>query len=492
MRSRSRRRSDSRRRHRSWSDRGRKRRRSLSSSRRRSNYHSGSRRSRRRSSYSARRAHSRRGKASHHGSKHRWHNNSQGGSKYKNSSPRRSKHRGRSISTRASRDDSSSVEDIGDDDLPGIVKYKKGDVIHNRYKTLKLAGQGTFGTTIYVYDMKRKQEVAMKIIRSVPRYLEDAQVEVDILTKLTESDPDSKSGIVNLYNSFPTSIRGHRHVCLVFEKLGKSLWDVIEHNQGSGFALGQVRDFGQQLFKAVAFCHKHKLTHTDLKPENILLADEVHDAPDGRSWRISSTETRLIDFGGATFHDEHHASMINTRQYRAPEVMLGLGWSYPSDIWSCGCILPELLTGTQLFQTHQNTEHFALMQKILGKPLDEAMALKALKPFSQHSRARQERSPSPESSHDGRGRSPSTVPVDKIFNFGGTLRWPRGASNASLKRFESAKPLEEQFRHRRFVDLLQKCLVYDPSKRILAEEAIKHPFFTESLEDDVDLHRRLR
>lgn len=367
-----------------------------------------------------------------------------------------------------------------DRDRPGIVKCKKGDVIANRYKILEAAGQGTFGSALYVYDRQHREEVAMKVIRSVERYLDDAQVEIDILTRLTKADPDRTSGIVRLYDSFKTKIGDQKHVCLVFEKLGKSLWDVIEKNRQSGFTLHEVRDFGRQLFKAVAFCHKHELTHTDLKPENILLCDAVRNAPDGKGWCLSSTKTRLIDFGGATFHHEHHASMINTRQYRAPEVMLGLGWSYPSDVWSCGCILPELLTGNQLFQTHQNSEHFALMEKILNRPLDQAMALKALRPFAQHSR---DRSVSPESSNDGRGRSPSTVKVNKIFNSSGALRWHATASDSSRKRVQNTKPLGEQFHQKHFVDLLEKCLVYDPSKRILAEQALEHAFFVESLEE---------
>lgn len=59
----------------------------------------------------------------------------------------------------------------------------------------------------------------------------------------------------------------------------------------------------------------------------------------------------MIDFGGATYDDESKSSIINTRQYRSPEVILGLGWSYPSDIWSAGCIIAELYLGELLFAT---------------------------------------------------------------------------------------------------------------------------------------------
>ena len=48
---------------------------------------------------------------------------------------------------------------------------------------------------------------------------------------------------------------------------------------------------------------------------------------------------KLVDFGGATYdHDKHKSRIVNTRQYRGPEVILGTGWSLPSDLWSSGCM----------------------------------------------------------------------------------------------------------------------------------------------------------
>ena len=57
------------------------------------------------------------------------------------------------------------------------------------------------------------------------------------------------------------------------------------------------------------------------------------------------------------------------RHYRPPEVVLGLGWSYPCDIWSIGCIILEMYTGEALFQTHDNLEHMALMEAVLDKSI---------------------------------------------------------------------------------------------------------------------------
>lgn len=113
---------------------------------------------------------------------------------------------------------------------------------------------------------------------------------------------------------------------------------------------------------------------------------------------LRNTDICLIDFGSATFQDEYHASVVSTRHYRAPEIILctpdptndsgsqidsidslldaGLGWTFPCDMWSIGCILVEFVTGEALFQTHENLEHLAMMEKVFG-PMPADMLLAA-------------------------------------------------------------------------------------------------------------------
>jgi dual-specificity kinase len=132
--------------------------------------------------------------------------------------------------------------------------------------------------------------------------------------------------------------------------------------------------------------HDLNLIHTDLKPENILLVSNGYQTftynkaipssstaaqRTARQRRVLlDTEIRLIDFGSATFNDEYHSTVVSTRHYRAPEIILQLGWSYPCDIWSVGCILVEFFTGDALFQTHDNLEHLAMMESVCGKKID--------------------------------------------------------------------------------------------------------------------------
>jgi len=142
----------------------------------------------------------------------------------------------------------------------------------------------------------------------------------------------------------------------------------------------------------ITVLHDLNLIHTDLKPENILLVDNSYQTftynrtipssttTTSRSSRhrkvLLNPEIRLIDFGSATFEDEYHSSVVSTRHYRAPEIILNLGWSYPCDIWSIGCILVEFYTGDALFQTHDNLEHLAMMEPVCNGKIDKELVTK--------------------------------------------------------------------------------------------------------------------
>lgn len=94
-----------------------------------------------------------------------------------------------------------------------------------------------------------------------------------------------------------------------------------------------MRYISYQLCHAVKFMHDNRLTHTDLKPENILFANSSYRLEQGRRRPVRVVENaavRLIDLGSATFDDEHHSTIVSTRHYRAPEVILELGWSQVS------------------------------------------------------------------------------------------------------------------------------------------------------------------
>lgn len=95
-----------------------------------------------------------------------------------------------------------------------------------------------------------------------------------------------------------------------------------------------------QCLEALQFLHGLDLIHCDLKPENILVKS------------YSRCEVKVIDLGSSCFETDHLCSYVQSRSYRAPEVILGLPYDKKIDIWSLGCILAELCTGNVSFLNH--------------------------------------------------------------------------------------------------------------------------------------------
>lgn len=271
----------------------------------------------------------------------------------------------------SSRDAGSSRSSVSEetvyDDSVGHLNAQKGDVILGRYEICRELGVGTFGKVYKCLDAKHKDVVALKVVRRIRKYRESARIEASILSDVYSRQKKERSNfIVKMYSHFEFD----GYYCMVFERLGVSLYDFLKSQDHRGLPMMCVRDVAWQMIAGVAFLHRMRLIHTDLKLENILLmhsdaADYTY--PDGSTVRIPrSWQVKIIDFGGATYDDERKSSTINTRQYRGPEVTLELGWSFPSDIWSVGCMIAEVYTGDLLFATHGNLEHLALMERCLG------------------------------------------------------------------------------------------------------------------------------
>lgn len=358
-------------------------------------------------------------------------------------------------SNSTSNEKSCRTEDI--DDEEGHLIYQAGDVLNNRYKIYLTLGEGTFGKVAKVVDLVLDEFVALKIIKNIDKYREAAKLEINVLEKLAAADPENKHLCVRMYDWFDY----HGHICIVFELLGRSVFDFMKNNNYHPYPLEQVRHIGYQLCYSVKFLHDNKLTHTDLKPENILFVnseyDLVYHSKKKRDVRqVRNTNIKLVDFGSATFDHEHHSTIVSTRHYRAPEVMLELGWSHPCDVWSIGCILFELYVGTTLFQTHDNREHLAMMERILG-PLPYRMCRKTKTNYFYHGRL------------DWDEKSPAGKYVRENCK--------------SLRRYL----LSDDEDHRHLFELVSQMLEYEPSQRITLAEALKHPFFSK-LAPELKIH----
>eukprot|EP00815_Leptocylindrus_aporus_P005880 CAMPEP_0116058780 /NCGR_PEP_ID=MMETSP0322-20121206/5408_1 /TAXON_ID=163516 /ORGANISM="Leptocylindrus danicus var. apora, Strain B651" /LENGTH=694 /DNA_ID=CAMNT_0003543043 /DNA_START=57 /DNA_END=2141 /DNA_ORIENTATION=- len=261
------------------------------------------------------------------------------------------------------------------DDTVGHYQGTGGDIIAKRYKLVKKIGLGTFGKVFQCVDTKDRDHsnVAIKVVRNVKRYIESAKIEADILQDVnTSKDPLNQRRGVELFSEMYSSFAFQGHYCLVFECLGKSLYEYIKKTDYCPLDLEETRHISMQLLSALDYLHSmtpNPLIHTDLKLENILLVNDEERTDNTDRYRksvLKSTKIKVIDFGGATYENERKSSIINTRQYRAPEVILQHEntWSTPSDMWSAACIIMELHQGELLFATHDNVEHLALIEKV--------------------------------------------------------------------------------------------------------------------------------
>jgi dual-specificity kinase len=268
--------------------------------------------------------------------------------------------------------------------------WSKGMRLGGHYEIRRKLGDGTFGRVVECVDLRQSSSspcfrVAVKIIRDVKRYVENALVEARILTRLhtfrrAYRDHEGGRGIVRLYDVFH---HNDRIFCMSFERLGKTLYEVIQMNNHKGFYLSDIQLITRELLEVIDFIHSVcALIHTDIKMENIMFtSDEFareRDAPKryhhsssyARPVLLSRTSShksiRLIDFGNGVFPGDRHSSVINTRQYRSPEVILEQEWDAKSDLWSVGCVVAEMYSGELLFPTHENGEHLAMIERVTG------------------------------------------------------------------------------------------------------------------------------
>uniref|UniRef100_A0A5S6R3Q7 Protein kinase domain-containing protein n=1 Tax=Trichuris muris TaxID=70415 RepID=A0A5S6R3Q7_TRIMR len=335
-------------------------------------------------------------------------------------------------------------------DKDGHLACHRGDLILDKYEILDTLGEGTFGRVFEVRDLSKRsrKSLALKVIRNKRHYRESAQAEIDILNKLNQWDPEGKHLFVSLLHDFDY----YGHVCLVFPKYGMSVFDFMKANSFVPYPMEQVRHIAYQLCFAVSFMHDHGLVHTDLKPENMIFVTDAYDVrpePTSRKkeYRIMrDTSIRLIDFGATVFNRKDQTAIVSTRHYRAPEVILELGWSYPCDVWSIGCIIYELLKGVPMFQVHEDVEHLAMMQRVLGT-LPQHMALKSKKNMFEYGRLRWDE-------HSSRGR------------------YVRETLEPLNRCFQISDPVQAEL-----FSLISDMLQYPPSARCRLGEVLNHRFF---------------
>lgn len=339
-----------------------------------------------------------------------------------------------------------------DENFDYIVRT--GEIFNNRYLLEKVIGRGSFGQVVRACDTRDNTYVAIKIIKNNSLYVEQALSEVRMTSYLNRIDPEDVHSIMRLRDKF--IFRGHQ--CLVLELLSFSLYDLLRSTEFYGVSLNLVRKFCKQILNCLAFLARPDvdIAHCDLKPENVLLRHPQRSA------------IKVVDFGASCRISESMFTYVQSRFYRAPEVILGLSYGTQVDVWSLGCMLIELHTGYPLFAGKDEAHQIAIIVERLGIP--PAHMLKAgrktglffdrdietgewcLKPSLWPDKARVE---------------PGSKPIHAF------VEYHTETTNGRRKRMSGG---HSELDYEIFLSLAYKMLQYDPHERITAEEALRDAF----------------
>lgn len=422
---------------------------------------------------------------------------------------------------------------------PGHTGFEKekeytivpGAVIAGRYRILDVLGQATFSRAVRCEDLMRPlpsaaggdddgengcggfEMVCLKIINKSKEFFDQALDEVKILTMLLKGvgrgrcpsltantsvsgeafgdfacdttepvveDEDAENDdlaekyrFIRLLDYFYFK----EHIILVCELLSDNVYEFSKWNRDNAdteapyWTLEHVQSVARQMCETLAYVHSFGLMHCDLKPENVMFRSH------------SRCEIKVIDFGSSAFTVDHLSSYIQSRPYRAPEVVLGADYDCRIDIWSLGAILAELLTGEQLFDSDSVPEMLARISATLGARFPTASLLHAGRhssAFVTRHGAFYERG----SCDDGVDEEGDEIVADEWITFHFPVPVaprPRAASTAPPLTTLLRRSLQAAAPDRYtpdLVDFIERCLTLDFRQRPTARQLLRHPFLS--------------
>ena len=110
--------------------------------------------------------------------------------------------------------------------------------------------------------------------------------------------------------------------------------------------------------------HSQGIIHADIKPENILLSNSILQKKFSHSFDV-----KLVDFGSSCYFTDTLTTYIQSKAYRAPEVIVGGKYNEKIDIWSVGCIFGEMVNMKPLFAGSSEKDQLKKIFKSIGTPL---------------------------------------------------------------------------------------------------------------------------
>ncbi|XP_008296843.1 homeodomain-interacting protein kinase 3-like isoform X2 [Stegastes partitus] len=349
----------------------------------------------------------------------------------------------------------------GDGDYQ-LVQHEVLCSLKNSYEVLEFLGRGTFGQVVKCWKRGTNEVVAVKILKNHPSYARQGQIEVEILARLSSENAEEHN-VVRALECFQ-----HRsHTCLVFEMLEQNLYDFLKQNKFSPLPLKIIRPILLQVATALKKLKSLGLIHADLKPENIMLVD-----PSRQPYRV-----KVIDFGSASHVSKAVCSTyLQSRYYRAPEIILGLPFCEAIDMWSLGCVIAELFLGWPLYPGALEYDQIRYISQTQGLPAEQL-----LKKGTKTSRFFSKESDSPYASwrlktteeHEKETGLKSKEARKYIFSCLDDI-----AHVNLVLTPDNGDMQAEKADRREFVSLLKSMLLIDAEDRTVPSSVLGHPFLT--------------
>lgn len=332
----------------------------------------------------------------------------------------------------------------------------------NQYEVLEFLGRGTFGQVVKCWKQGTNELVAIKILKNHPSYARQGQIEVSILHRLAQESSDDYN-FVRAHECFTHK----NHTCLVFEMLEQNLYDFLKQSKFQPLPLKYIRPVLSQVLTALLKLKQLGLIHADLKPENIMLVDPVR-----QPFRV-----KVIDFGSASHVSKAVCSTyLQSRYYRAPEIILGLPFCEAIDMWSLGCVIAELFLGWPLYPGSSEYDQIRYITQTQGNPAEHMLnaATKTSRFFYRETDSSYPfwRLKTTEE-HEAETSIKSKEARKYIFNCLEDMAQVNVPNDLEGPELEA-----EKFDRDAFIQLLMRMLTLDQDRRIAPGEALNHPFVT--------------
>ncbi|XP_077372521.1 homeodomain-interacting protein kinase 3a [Festucalex cinctus] len=349
----------------------------------------------------------------------------------------------------------------GDGDYQ-LVQHEVLCSLKHSYEVLEFLGRGTFGQVVKCWKRGTNEVVAVKILKNHPSYARQGQIEVDILARLSSENADEHN-VVRALECFQ-----HRsHTCLVFEMLEQNLYDFLKQNKFSPLPLKIIRPILLQVATALKKLKSLGLIHADLKPENIMLID-----PSRQPYRV-----KVIDFGSASHVSKAVCSTyLQSRYYRAPEIILGLPFCEAIDMWSLGCVIAELFLGWPLYPGALEYDQIRYISQTQGLPAEHLLnkGTKTSRFFCKESESAYPswrlKTTEEHEKETGLKSKEARKYIFSCLDDIAHVNFVLSPDNSDIQA--------EKTDRREFVSLLKSMLLIDAGDRTVPSNVLSHPFLT--------------